>query len=566
MNLKNVLWGCFNMIDRIDLTSFEDTLPTIHDEEVYTVLEATSQVVGKTNELVDNFNGFTSEINQKVLDIETYAEGEGLINAVDNKINTLIEDGTITGSPKGVFDSLYDLQMYLPFGDNNIYLITSTNRIAYFDVIWKEGASYIPSNSTASGVPIDDVGSHYNGNNVEDALQEVGSRLNGIGGTLSELGTNIGNNFLDIATLNMEMQDSLDDIAESKSRLDTAEPKITANEQAITNEVTARQNADALKVNKSEYDILQKRFDNLVMASKGIVYNDEVDDDVAYSKVVPTGAQKYATIDSIGGKSVVNEGSILSGKCDKVVSVGKNLIDSDVLLTGGKYTKTGDEYVGLPYTSGTIWENTQGIQGQLTLSYRVLYESANSQGQRFIIKHTDGTTVVAYPTAYNVWKETTLTSASGKTVELINYDWGTTGIISRLKNIQLEKSATPTTYVPYFSIDTPIPSSIQVLTGYGWSAGTVYNSIDFVNKKYVQRVASRPYESGDESDESVITDGTITYYELASPIETDLSAILSDDNFIEVEAGGTLTLHQQDDTQLSIPSTETYVIKVGDAI
>lgn len=36
----------------------------------------------------------------------------------------------------------------------------------------------------------------------------------------------------------------------------------------------------------------------------------------------------------------------------------------------------------------------------------------------------------------------------------------------------------------------PIPSVIQALPGYGWSAGTAYNYVDFTRKVYVQNVAS----------------------------------------------------------------------------
>jgi hypothetical protein len=52
------------------------------------------------------------------------------------------------------------------------------------------------------------------------------------------------------------------------------------------------------------------------------------------------------------------------------------------------------------------------------------------------------------------------------------------------------------------------------------------------------------------------------YFELATPIETDISAYLTDDNLIQVEAGGTLTFENQhgDDYQIPVPSEETYMI------
>ena len=51
-------------------------------------------------------------------------------------------------------------------------------------------------------------------------------------------------------------------------------------------------------------------------------------------------------------------------------------------------------------------------------------------------------------------------------------------------------------------------------------AGSVYDEI--VGKKFIQRVETRAYQSGDESDISVITDGTNTNYPLATPIEYEI--------------------------------------------
>ena len=85
-----------------------------------------------------------------------------------------------------------------------------------------------------------------------------------------------------------------------------------------------------------------------------------------------------------------------------------------------------------------------------------------------------------------------------------------------------------------------IPSNVQNLTGYGWGINdTCYNYIDFEDKKFVQNVGTRAYQSGDETDTSVITDGTTTYYELATPIETDISSYITKDT-LEVVEGGTL--------------------------
>lgn len=64
--------------------------------------------------------------------------------------------------------------------------------------------------------------------------------------------------------------------------------------------------------------------------------------------------------------------------------------------------------------------------------------------------------------------------------------------------------------------------------------------------------------------------GSILYYELAEPIITDISDIISDafQEPIEVEAGGTLTFRyiHGDDCQVPVPNTEEYVIKLSEVV
>jgi hypothetical protein len=128
----------------------------------------------------------------------------------------------------------------------------------------------------------------------------------------------------------------------------------------------------------------------------------------------------------------------------------------------------------------------------------------------------------------------------------------------------LELSDAVTDFTPYMSETYPIPASIQALEGYGWSCPDHYNYIDYENKKFIQEVGSRAYASGDKSDSTVITDGTTTYYPLTTAVEVDISEYLTDDNLINVEAGGTLTFPNQNGTdyQIPVPSEETYMIDI----
>ena len=170
----------------------------------------------------------------------------------------------------------------------------------------------------------------------------------------------------------------------------------------------------------------------------------------------------------------------------------------------------------------------------------------------------------------------------------------------------------------------PIPSAIQSLTGYGWSAGTAKNYIDFTRKKYVQQVGSvdlgslsweyvpswgtggsvfvnhdnylpsggpttvqnmicakyvtvsrdTAYNSADDaifgtsvgykditirdidySDAAIFKSamsGVMLYYELATPIETDISVILGATG-IACASGGSLTFSNSNGTNYKLP-------------
>lgn len=94
-----------------------------------------------------------------------------------------------------------------------------------------------------------------------------------------------------------------------------------------------------------------------------------------------------------------------------------------------------------------------------------------------------------------------------------------------------------------------ISNTIKNLDGYGMSCPGAYNYIDFEAKKFVQNVGSRAYASGDESDATVITDGTTTNYKLTTPVETSIT--IADD--IKHEAGGTITFEDQLGADFLIP-------------
>lgn len=182
-------------------------------------------------------------------------------------------------------------------------------------------------------------------------------------------------------------------------------------------------------------------------------------------------------------------------------------------------------------------------------------------------------------------------------------------------------------YAPFHRNEYPIPETIKALPGYGWSAGTARNYVDYENKRYVQCVQSvdlgtlewlldgnnwwyntkipkglsdsnaicnkRTYvlkgDTGNETQwchssggyfEVYVTDvttsadvskklsGVILYYELATPIVTDISSLIPDDFLrnIEVEAGGSVTFKNSngDSYRIPVPSEEEYIVKLSE--
>lgn len=212
-------------------------------------------------------------------------------------------------------------------------------------------------------------------------------------------------------------------------------------------------------------------------------------------------------------------------------------------------------------------------------------------------------------------------------------------VVKRLSEceIMISEGDTPTAFTPYHRNEYPIPEAVKSLPGYGWSAGTARNYIDYENKRYVQSVGSvdlgtltwtkgesvsfkthhlagqkltKGYDSApnfmcprystktqNESwgkkdvtgiaatsnvggyiyvNDTSYTDattfkqamqGVILYYELATPIVTDISTLIDDDFLrnIEVEAGGSITFKGSNDSyRIPVPSEEEYVVKLSE--
>ncbi|WP_418621986.1 hypothetical protein [Ruminococcus sp.] len=373
---------------------------------------------------------------------------------------------------------------------------------------------------------------------------------------------------------------------------------------------------------------LQRRVDALYSIGQGVTHKFETDSETAYQKAVPTGG-KLMSVKSIGGHSEVIDGEIVSAGVTEVVEQGRNLFDVEKCAALGLYygfeidtNKTlqialkDEKTCPTNVSFGIVYVHGNTMANWLITSNGVRETITNSRDM------TDSTQIMV--ACYPGNKETMQSIADAFDIMLVD------GIY---------KSDTMPAYAPYHSNVYPIPETIRALPGYGWSAGTARNYVDYENKRYVQCVSSvdlgtlawsyRPeqqrfYAIADSitgkfsesfgivpnivvakydivcfNDITTKTDnmkasavktandyitirntaytdatafkqamqGVMLYYELETPIVTDISDLIDDDFLrnIEVEAGGSITFKNSNDNyHIPVPSEEEYIVKLSE--
>lgn len=390
---------------------------------------------------------------------------------------------------------------------------------------------------------------------------------------------------------------------------------------------------------------LQRRVNALYDLGNGITHQFETDSETAYAKTVPTGA-KLMSVKSIGGHSEVIDGEIVSAETESVVEQGKNLLNADDYYVSykqsdGSYVNNfmGFASINIPvgkYIGKTLVATLKAtVPPELTSFFWV----ARIDGARIESSYAKGERVLANTTGI---AKLTFTPKTQKDTLSMTYGQGTGDVIVR--DIQIELGDTPTTYAPFHRNVYQIPEVIKALPGYGWSAGTARNYVDYENKRYVQCVNSvdlgtltwtagggissrtvfiassrkicgqkLSYNSAIASNilcskylaksqnevwsdaapvgiatnatidgyvyvnDTAYTDatafkqamqGVMLYYELETPIVTDISSLIPDDFLrnIEVEAKGSVTFKNSngDDYRIPVPSEEEYIVKLSE--
>lgn len=273
-------------------------------------------------------------------------------------------------------------------------------------------------------------------------------------------------------------------VAEDRTAAETAAQTAQAVADSLPEDYTtavgkiAENTAEIGRVKMSDKE-LKRRVDALYSIGQGITHRFETDSETAYQKAVPTGG-KLMSVKSIGGHSEVIDGEIVSAGVTEVVEQGRNLFDVEKCAALGLYygfeidtNKTlqialkDEKTCPTNVSFGIVYVHGNTMANWLITSNGVRETITNSRDM------TDSTQIMV--ACYPGNKETMQSIADAFDIMLVD------GIY---------KSDTMPAYAPYHSNVYPIPETIRALPGYGWSAGTARNYVDYENKKYVQCVNS----------------------------------------------------------------------------
>lgn len=390
---------------------------------------------------------------------------------------------------------------------------------------------------------------------------------------------------------------------------------------------------------------LQRRVNALYSIGQGITHKFETDSDTAYAKTIPTGA-KLMSVKSIGGHSEVIDGEIVSAGTESVVEQGKNLFDyTDKIYHGANVSKIENGVIYTKQLLTTVLNIPTVVGSKYTLSFKVKSSGANQGGLRWSLQKGKNTSyahdssLIKSEVGYAANAEYQAVATFVATTDFVSL----CTIMLMVYDVQLENGNTATNYSPFYQTAYQIPEAIRNLPGYGWSAGTARNYVDYENKRYVQCVGSvdlgtltwmktSSQSVGDYFyapvsaigfkrlgafgitvhnilcskyitvarnpnafvDKTIVLDGdstavsqiqvkdtaytdatafkqamqgVILYYELETPIVTDISSLIPDDFLrnIEVEAGGSVTFKGGNDSyRIPVPSEEEYIVKLSE--
>lgn len=404
---------------------------------------------------------------------------------------------------------------------------------------------------------------------------------------------------------------------------------------------------------------LQRRVNALYDMGNGITHQFETDSGTAYAKTIPTGS-KLMSVKNVGGRSIV---------------FNQNFQPRKEINNGITATADSDGTITLNGTTTASYINFRDVTpeqnkvGKYAFKLLIL-NNPDSISMKFgFLNRSQSTPAITSGSSAVIYNQTQSEISLGKATGISGFAVGTVFNDVKIKiqifdltamfgsgnepsTVKEFEKMFPADYYPYCAGEVvsagvtevavgdtacTIPEAIRNLPGYGWSAGTARNYVDYENKRYVQCVDSVdlgtltwtagesvsfkthhlagqkltksysiapnficPKYSTKTQNESwgktsitgisatsnvngyiYVNDtsyadaaafkqamqGVMLYYELETPIVTDISDLIDDDFLrnIEVEAGGSITFKNSNDNyHIPVPSEEEYIVKLSE--
>lgn len=400
-----------------------------------------------------------------------------------------------------------------------------------------------------------------------------------------------------IKTDTSTLKDEANTSAVNAKASETKAKEYANNLQASTDDIS--QLKEDLVANTKEDAKTKRSLSALWALNNGISYRFETDSEKAYQKKVLSGA-KLASVNKVGGQIIKQDDALIVAGVNDVDVIGKNIFECEHFSCSGfkegnsidlsndygtsidstapsnrvtvTQSKAGQEDNNISYMNGyfCVAFKPFSLNKEYVFSFDVIPSNKLISNPKVIILMNGNKSInVEYAQDLQIGKRCKLYfNLKVNNKELRYIEIRNSGISGIFENFQIEEGSINTSYSPYTKKSYPIPQSIQNLDGYGWSAGNAYNYVDFENKKYYKCVDKRAYQSNDDTDSNVITDGTNTYYELAEPIVTDISNVIGDtfQEPFEVESGGSFTFKNTngDGYQIAVPSDIQYTVALSE--
>ena len=267
----------------------------------------------------------------------------------------------------------------------------------------------------------------------------------------------------------------------------------------------AENTAEIGRVKMSDKE-LKRRVDALYSIGQGITHQFETDSDTAYQKAVPTGG-KLMSVKSVGGRSIVFNQVIPDSIIHVAITIDEDVVEEKWLKqivadTSPIAQAIGHKVVGKcirdinnPSTYVTVRFGNNNVNlsngsGYYTNTETGIYTLPSGVGNPppLYFRAFAGATAGTYGFTLQLFDLTAMFGAGNEpsTVEDFEkifpadcYPYNAGEIISAgVESVAVGDTACQ------------IPEAIRNLPGYGWSAGTARNYVDYENKRYVQCVGS----------------------------------------------------------------------------